>query len=364
MGEALTALPVWRRLKAASPATPIVLTCTSPSSRRWPGGWPVDRADFLPPDQPGPIRVMLETLRPRLLAFSRADVWPELTWAALERGVPVALIGAAVRPGSGRLRWPVRGLLRPLYQRIAYAAAASRADAPRLARLGVRQEALAVTGDPRHDQVLERVPDWRAVRPLAAWATPGQTLVAGSTDPKDETLLLEALPALLVRWPAARLLLCPHQPGPRRTEWLTALARRVGLVATSWREGPLQTDAPLVMVERVGVLADLYLLGALAYVGGGLASRGVHAVIEPAACAVPVIVGPRGRAADVTGLLAAGGAVALPAGNSMETLVRLWDSWLDDAPARERAGLAARAALATGAAQRTADRLLKLLADG
>jgi 3-deoxy-D-manno-octulosonic-acid transferase len=306
---------------------------------------------------------MLEALRPRLLVFSRADIWPELAWAARSRGRPIALVGGAVRRRSGRLRWPVRRLLRWVYQGLSYAGAASGPDGERLLDLGVRPEALEVTGDPRHDQVVERVPDWGAVRPLATWAGAGAVLVAGSTDPRDDQLLLEALSRLRPRQPAARLLLCPHRPGAACTTWILGQARRWGITALPWRGEPLQGDPSCVIVERLGLLADLYLLGTLAYVGGGLGAGGVHAVIEPAAWALPIIVGPRGHSEDVTRLLQAGGAAALPRGDTVAALRRLWANWLEDAPARQTAGLAARSTLETGAATRTALRLLELMAD-
>jgi 3-deoxy-D-manno-octulosonic-acid transferase len=229
--------------------------------------------------------------------------------------------------------------------------------------LGVRPEALEVTGDPRHDQVIERVPVWGAVRPLASWAAAGTVLVAGSTGPEDDELLLEALSQLRQRQPAARLLLCPHHPGAVHTTRILARARRRGIAALPWSGGSLPHDPSCVIVQRLGVLADLYLLGTLAYVGGGLGAGGVHAVIEPAACALPVIVGPRGHSEDVTRLLRAGGAVALPPGDAVAALCSLWDRWLEDAAARQAAGLAARATLETGAAARTARRLLELMAD-
>jgi 3-deoxy-D-manno-octulosonic-acid transferase len=173
--------------------------------------------------------------------------------------------------------------------------------------------------------------------------------------------LLEAFSRLRPRQLSARLLLCPHHPGGARTAWILAQARRRGIAALPWRGEPFQADANCVIVERLGVLADLYLLGALAYVGGGLSRGGVHAVIEPAACALPVIVGPRGHAEDVTRLIQAGGAAALPRGSAVTALRRLWDNWLDDPPARQAAGLAARGTLGTGAATRTATRLLELI---
>src|SRR5574341_366087 len=355
VGEGLAALPVCRRLRAARPATPIVLSYTSSSSRRWPVGWPLDYADFLPADEPGPVAAMLEALRPRLLIFSRADVWPELAWAALARQRPVALVGGAVSRRSGRLRWPVRRMLRSVYRGLAYAGAASGPDGARLLRLGVRPDILEITGDPRHDQVIERVPDWAAVRPLSSWAAAGDVLVAGSTHPQDDRLLLEAYSHVRQRRPAARLLLCPHQPGPARTTWIQARAHGLGIDALPWRGDSMDRETSCVILERMGVLADLYLLGMLAYVGGGLGS-GVHAVIEPAACALPVIVGPRGHSDEVTRLLQAGGAAALPRRQAEAALCQLWGTWLGNAAARQAAGLAARRALQPGAAAKTAAR--------
>lgn len=363
MGEALAALPVCRRLRAAHPTLSMVLSYTSASSQRWPGGWPLDHADFLPPDEPGPMAAMLDALRPRLLIFSRADVWPELAWAALARERTMALVGGMVRRGSGRLRWPLRRMLRSVYHGLEYAGAVSGPDAARLLRLGVRPDVLEITGDPRHDQVIERTPDWSTVRPLASWAAAGGVLVAGSTEPQDDRLMLEALSHLRLRRPAARLLLCPHEPTPARTAGIRTLAHRLGIDTLPWRGGTLEGEAPCVIVERLGVLADLYLLGTLAYVGGGLGAGGVHAIIEPAACALPVIVGARGHAGDVSRLLQAGGAVALPWRDPLDALIRLWESWWDDEPARRRAGLAGRQALELGAAAKTAARLLTLMAE-
>ncbi len=363
VGEALAAAPVARRLRAARPRIPIVLTHTSPAPTRWPAGWGVDHADYLPLDAAGPMEAVLDALAPPLLVLMRAELWPELVAAALRRHVPVGLAGATVSPGSRRLRWPVRGALGPLYAGLAYAGAVTEADRERLRRLGVRAAALALTGDPRHDQVLERIPDLGPARALLAWAGGGEVLVAGSTDAPDAALLLDALAALRRERPAARLLLCPHDPEPRHTAHVLALSRRAGVPAAPWR-GPadaLPGEVACVVVQRLGMLADLYVAGRVAYVGGGFGRQGVHAVIEPAAYALPTIVGPRGLTDDARALLEAGGAVALPARGAARALAAAWRSWLADEDARIRAGLAARAVLSSGAADRTAARLLALI---
>ena len=311
---------------------------------------------------------MLDALTPVLLVLTRAEVWPELVSAALLHGVPVALVGATVSARSQRLRWPARPALRPLYAALGYVGAVSPGDQERLRRLGARAAALEVTGDPRHDQVLERIPDLHPMRPLETWAAGGDVLVAGSTDARDATILLAAFAALRPAHPAARLLLCPHDPGAGPTAHLLALAHRAGVPAAPWRgtgdaavgAGP-EREAACVVVERLGVLADLYLLGRMAYVGGGFGRRGVHAVIEPAAYGLPIVVGPRGLAGDARALLDAGGAVSLPAHGAAAALGSIWRRWLADEAARVRTGLAARGALALGAAGRTAERLLGMI---
>jgi 3-deoxy-D-manno-octulosonic-acid transferase len=362
VGEALTALPVCRRLRSAAAELVIALTYTSPSAERWPGGWPVDGAGYFPPDLPGPMQAMLDALRPRLLVYSRTDVWPELTAQAITRDVPVAILGGTVGPRSGRLGWPVRSLCHPLYASMAYVGAASTSDAERLARLGVIRTLLDVTGDPRHDQVLDRVPDGKTLRRMADWAGSGDVLVAGSTEPTDEPLLLEAFGRVSRRRPHARLLICPHDPSPARCHRLAVEARYRGLEAQVWRDEPPPASSRCLIVERTGVLADLYALAALAYVGGGMGPHGLHAVMEPASFAVPVILGPRGHGADAAMLLRARGALVLPQREAATALAGAWETWLADGPARARTGLAARGALSGGAAQRTATRLLDLLA--
>src|SRR5919108_13832 len=77
------------------------------------------------------------SLRPDLLVFSKLDLWPELAVRAAARGAAVAIVAATVSPGSGRLRWAARALLRVGYEAVSAAAAVSEEDAARLARLGV-----------------------------------------------------------------------------------------------------------------------------------------------------------------------------------------------------------------------------------
>src|SRR2546425_6577763 len=55
---------------------------------------------------------------------------------------------------------------------------------------------------------------------------------------------------------------------------------------------PISSSAPVIVVDRVGILADLYALADVAVVGGGFHRAGLHSVLEPAGFGVPGAGGP------------------------------------------------------------------------
>ena len=365
VGEGLQAKPVLEALRAERPEWQLAYSFFSPSAERLAKALPVDFTDYLPLDRLPDVRVALETLAPTVLVYAKLDVWPELTLAAAARGTRLGLISATVAPRSSRLAWPVRAWASPAYAALDRIGAIGAEDAARLERLGARRETITVTGDTRYDSVAERAERLdRSGEPLAS-LTPGKpdtfTIVAGSTWPVDEAVVLPAFAELVSRgatqW--ARLILAPHEPSASHLAAVDAEAERCGLPRPQ-RLSQLGAASPgqasVIVVDRVGVLADLYALGQAAYVGGGYHRAGLHSVLEPAAFGVPVCVGPRWTMSRDAGLLLQrGGAVALPV-DGRQALVNQWLAWLREPGARTRAGAAAAAVVreGRGAAARTA----------
>jgi 3-deoxy-D-manno-octulosonic-acid transferase len=116
---------------------------------------------------------------------------------------------------------------------------------------------------------------------------------------------------------------------------------------------PGASDADVVVVDRFGILGDLYAIADVAYVGGGFHSAGLHSVLEPAAFGAPVLFGPRHeKSRDARKLIEAGGGAAVT--GVADLSLRLSD-WLGSLPARDVAGGAARAMVqaGSGAAERS-----------
>ncbi len=365
VGEGLQAESVLLQLRRLLPEAQYVYTHYSPSAAAFARRLAVDAADYLPYDLSAPAERLLRALAPTLIVFSKVDLWPELSTRASARGVAVAMVAATVSPGSGRLRWLTRGLLRRGYRAVAMAGAVSSEDATRLATLGVAPHRIQVLGDPRYDSVVERISGVDRNDPLLRLGHGAPTLVAGSTWPGAEAVLLDAFARLRAVRPDARLVLVPHEPTPAHLTGVERAARAAGLpdpVRLSASGGP----TPLLLVDRVGVLAALYGAGGVGYVGGGFGRAGLHSVLEPAAWGVPVIFGPRwGESRDAALLLEAGGAEALtrngaPAG---EELCRIWLGWMEREERRATQGERARQVVegGRGASRRSAEMLDALI---
>jgi 3-deoxy-D-manno-octulosonic-acid transferase len=326
-----------------------------------------DIAGYVPYDIPGAVRHYLDALAPDALVFSRGDIWPELATQAHRRQTLVGIIGGTVRPHSGRLGWPVRRLTRPGYEVVHLAGAVSEADATRLGILGVSEDRVRILGDPRYDGVMETVRSTSSDDPLLSVSAGAPTLVAGSTWPADEEVLLHAFAGLRNDYPAARLILVPHQPTGSSLKKVEGLAQRLGCGGVTRLGAGPPRQWRILVVDRVGVLARIYGSGTMAYVGGGFGRAGLHSVIEPAAWGRPVLFGPRWmESRDARLLIRLGGGADLPKGRTpaIQRLTMYWRTWLDNEVARQRVGQKARAIVEQelGAAARCASLVQELVA--
>jgi 3-deoxy-D-manno-octulosonic-acid transferase len=201
--------------------------------------------------------------------------------------------------------------------------------------------------------------------PLLRFGRGAPTLVAGSTWPEDEAVLLAAFARVRATHHGARLVLVPHEPTERHLMGAERTAARLR-VPPPRRMSQAQEPVPLLLVDRVGLLARLYGVGTMAYVGGGFGGAGLHSVLEPAAWGMPVCFGPRWKESrDAAALLQAGAARALACGGeaAVEELAEIWTGWIEREDEREAAGNRAKTLVEheRGASARSAELLAELI---
>jgi len=293
--------------------------------------------------------------------FSKLDVWPVLTMMAKRRGVRLGLVSATMARGSSRGSLAAAAVLREAYGALDAVGAIDDADAERLVQLGVRPDVIVVTGDTRYDQVWERAQRADRGSPLL-WrlASPRATLVAGSTWPADESVLLPAFSAAHRTLPELRLIIAPHEPTTAHLHPIEEWARGEGLTVARLDDA-LAGTADVVLVDRVGVLGDLYALAHVAFVGGGFHDAGLHSVLEPASFGAPVLFGPRhANSRDAGLLIARRGGVAVADTAELE---RQLNRWFTDTALLRESGDYARALVRSGigAAERSGGLVGRLL---
>jgi 3-deoxy-D-manno-octulosonic-acid transferase len=340
VGEGLQARPILELARRANPGAQLAYTYFSPSAQPFAETLDVDFRDVLPFDAASDMRAALDALVPTAIVFSKLDVWPTLAREATRRGTRLGLVSATLAVSSSRRSGLASVLLRDAYARLDRVGAISAADADRLVALGVPSDRIRITGDTRYDQVWARAQAVdRAGAPLALLRSARPTVVAGSTWPSDEAQLLLAWERVVARHRDARLILAPHEPTETHLAPLEAWATAAGLTVARLSDAAAGT-ADVVIVDRLGVLGDLYALADIAFVGGAFHGAGLHSVLEPAAFGAPVLFGPQNRGSrDARLLLDAGGGMEVADAAALE---RALEQWVSSRADRSVAGTAAR----------------------
>lgn len=359
MGEFEHIKPFLRQLREKRPESRTVVMFFSPSGyenvRDVPG---VDLFLYAPFDWWLPVWRLFRTLRPRALMIAKYDAWPNQVWVAKWLGIPCFLINAQLYETSSRLRWPARQVLPVIYRRFDRILCTSETDKQNYARLAP-PSCITVVGDTKYDQVIFRSEESRkkAVLP-AGFYREKLVFVAGSTWPEDEAQLIPAIKSLWEKHRELRVIICPHEPGEAHLAQLEVQLDPLPVV----RYSRLDESAPaaVVLIDQIGLLANLYSVAAVAYVGGSF-KQNVHNVLEPAVYSIPVLFGPVNQKSHEAQLLRqSGGGIEVASG---EEILRLLDQFFSDEAVRRQVGKAARDLVESrrGATERTVQAILTLL---
>ncbi len=227
-------------------------------------------------------------LRPKMLIISKHDVWPNQVWNAEKHAIPSYLINASLSAGSSRINPFVRFFQEYIYRSLTRIYTISEEDSRRF-KNKFPHSAIEVTGDTKFDQVLLRREQAKEKEILPQnWLKDNIILLFGSIWPEDLKHIYPAIWQLLAGKEKAKIILVPHQP---ETALIQTIIGKTGREQTGLFSEPLSAKSRVLIVDKVGVLADLYKYAHVAYVGGSF-RQGIHNVMEPAVYEIPVLYGP------------------------------------------------------------------------
>lgn len=292
-GEFEYAKPVISEIKAREPRAKILVTYFSPTYARAIQSFPgVDFACPLPWDRARDLRAFLDHHRPQSLLIARTDTWPVLLQETNRAGVPSLLFAATLSSASGRAKGLGRRLSAWVFSNLKQVYCVSEEDLKLFSELGF-SDRTRVAGDTRYDQVQARLAQPKRIRiELFSSEKRAPVLVAGSTWEEDEKVLIGTIVELRKESSVSNLrwILAPHEPSDRH---LRSLEERFGeaQVRTARYSTASTWDDEVLIIDQVGILAELYARGDFAFVGGSF-KKSVHSVMEPLAAGCLTFVGP------------------------------------------------------------------------
>lgn len=373
LGETRAAQALISRLRETLPGMRLLLTHGTATGRTQGQTLlqPGDVQVWQPWDTPGAVRRFLAHFQPRVGLLVETEVWPNMVAECAAANMPLCLVNARLSEKSLRQTQRLAWLARPAYQGLRAVWTQSEDDADRLRQAGAR--VLGVTGNFKFDAT----PDAAQLARGAAWRRmlTRPVLVFASSREGEEARLLDVLnkkmaPALVntkqsatksiasaVQW-----LIVPRHP--QRFDAVAQLCQEQGFSVSrrsSWTDGPEAAD--IWLGDSLGEMALYFGLSDLALLGGSFEALGGQNLIEAAACGCPVVMGPHtfnfAQAAELA--LAAGAAEEVQdMAQAVDRCLALLQSPADLQRAREAALSLGQAH--TGAAQRTAEAVRKLLA--
>jgi 3-deoxy-D-manno-octulosonic-acid transferase len=322
VGEVLSGITLAKRLKAAYPNRPLIISTTTITGQtlareRLPFA---DAIIYFPLDWAFCVRRALNAVRPSFVLVLETEIWPNFLREAERRKIPVLFVSGRISDRSfARYQSYFRIVgffLRPFLKSALSSATAflmqSEKDAERIQALGAPARSVRVSGNLKYDLELP------APTPLSQWLEAevkrsgrSPVIVAGSVVATEEPLALIAFGTLQGEYRNALLVLAPRKPEIfdaaaefideshrkfiRRSNLpIRTPAQSLSQSQASGHPGnsTIPDDVTVLLLDSIGELASLYRLADGAFVGGSLVPSGGHNILEPAAFGKVPVFGP------------------------------------------------------------------------
>jgi tetraacyldisaccharide 4'-kinase len=259
-----------------------------------------DGVFYAPADYVWAVRRVLRTLKPSLVLIVETEIWPNLLREVKRTGAALAIVNARISdrayPRYRALSWFFRHVLP------AAGSVLAQTDimAQRFIAIGAPAGCVSTAGNFKHDFDPRPAPGDSPVPALLERCRPAHVWIAASTMPPaspgdvdEDGAVLGAFRSLAERYPRLLLILAPRKP-----EQFDVAARKLAaagiphLRRSNLHDSSTISLPGILLLDSIGELAGLFSAGNVVFLGGTLADRGGHNILEPALFAKPVIIGP------------------------------------------------------------------------
>ncbi len=303
VGEVLGCVEFLRLVRAELPRTPVFVSTTTLAGRATAEAKLAGLADgifYAPVDYVFAIRRVLRCLRPAVVAIAETEIWPNLFRESKRVGAGLAIVNGRISEKAFARYRRFRGLFRAVMPAADAVLAQTGAIRDRFLALGAAPDRTRAAGNFKYDFEARGPAEGSPVVRLLARAAPRRVWIAASTMPParsgdvdEDDAVVAAFREAAAQCPGLLLILAPRKPARFDEAARKLAAAGIRYVRRSGLEGAEVPPLPFVLLlDTIGELSGLFALADVVFMGGTLAERGGHNILEPACFGKPVILGP------------------------------------------------------------------------
>ncbi len=285
LGEYEQAVPVIERVKELFPQKKIIITFFSPS------GYEVkknkslgDITVYLPLDTAKNVRDFLDIVHPEWALFIKYEFWPNYLRGLRNRNIKTLLISGAFREEQAFFK-PYGSWMPSYLKTFDHFFVQNQKSIALLNKIGFKN--VTLSGDTRFDRVSQQINYNNHLDFIEEFKGDNLCVVAGSTWPEDEELLLDYINNAPE---GQKFIIAPHTIKEAKIEKLQQNLKQKTLLFSEKQNKNLSAYNVLI-IDTIGLLTKIYSAADIAYVGGAAGTTGLHNILEPATFGLPIIIG-------------------------------------------------------------------------
>ena len=237
-------------------------------------------------------------LNPNAYIITRHDIWPAHLFVTKKLGIKSYYINANMHRKSLWNKKLLSSFSKSIFDNLYLCLVPSKDIKNHFSKI-ISINKIHVTGDSRFDQVVNRKINHQQLSLLPDYYKNSFNIIFGSYDKYDMPIMIESLVDYYPNGDQSlknnnhRIILVPHEVDDREIKNTLRQLQKHSFkpLLYSKLDFNINQACNILIVNKVGILADLYKYTQLAYVGSGF-NDGVHSVIEPGVYGNAISFGP------------------------------------------------------------------------
>jgi 3-deoxy-D-manno-octulosonic-acid transferase len=269
-------------------------------------------------------------VHPKFTVFVKYDIWPNYLREVKKRNLRAILISASFRNSQSYFRFYGSRTRKAL---LSFEHIFVQNEASKILLESINIKNVTISGDTRYDRVSQQLEQDNNLDFIAEFKQDKTCLVFGSSWPQDEALFVQYINENASQ--DVKYIIAPHNIKANQIENLTQNLKPKTLLFSEKENRDISKYSVFIM-DTIGLLSKIYSYADMAYVGGGMGTKGLHNILEPAVFGVPIVIGKNYRKfPEAVHMIEEAGVISI---SNYSELKQAFDALFENKTERQRLG--------------------------